>query len=374
MSIEIKPLEWHTPPWSINLSRAVTIIGAYAVWTHHEANGRWFWRLENSIATEGECGSEVEARSAAQSDFDARIRSAIERKAEPVAWEDPETRKKVVRLALKHWNDDQAPCLWNYENRDHYIIRAAFELASSTPPAEPVTDNGEFPDDVMKLAREACKAILGREAHFDHMPKSIASVIMADRAGRMKLRFDNEWLKAKIASDGDCECEAGAALSASPSPVTVESDPVAWTTETNLAAAKHDPELALTMWGKPTGREHVALYRSAPPSPVGESRDARLPDDIIERLLAVGRVEWGTSLYQADEKHVEDFRDTLRITREHFATEADETAIHGVYLEGTGTVLAHTGNSPNSPQHARILVGAWNQLVDMALAAKDQQS
>ncbi|RVI91802.1 hypothetical protein [Sinorhizobium meliloti] len=96
------------------------------------------------------------------------------------------------------------------------------------------------------------------------------------------------------------------------------------------------------------------------------SKALELPDDIVDRLLAVGRVEWGTSLYQTDKKHVEDYSDTLRITREYFATESEETAIHGVYLEGSNTVLAHTGNSPNSPQHARILVGAWNQLVDWA--------
>jgi hypothetical protein len=95
-----------------------------------------------------------------------------------------------------------------------------------------------------------------------------------------------------------------------------------------------------------------------------------LPEDVIDSLLSMGRVEWGTSLHQTDEKHVEDMRDTLRITREYFNTEAEETAIHGVYLEGTNTVLAHTGNSPNSPQHARILVGAWNQLVDVAAAAR----
>lgn len=95
-----------------------------------------------------------------------------------------------------------------------------------------------------------------------------------------------------------------------------------------------------------------------------------LPDDVIESLLAMGRVEWGTSLHQPDEKHVEDLRDTLRITREYFGTEEEETAVHGVYLAGTNTVLAHTGNSPNSPQHARILVGAWNQLVDIAEAAR----
>ncbi len=91
-----------------------------------------------------------------------------------------------------------------------------------------------------------------------------------------------------------------------------------------------------------------------------------LPADIIESLLAIGPVEWGQTFCQSDEKHVDDFRDTLRITREHFGIADEATGIHGVYLEGTGTVLAHTGMSPNSPQHARILVGAWNQLVEIA--------
>ena len=93
---------------------------------------------------------------------------------------------------------------------------------------------------------------------------------------------------------------------------------------------------------------------------------AALPDDIVERVLAIGRVEWGTSHYQTDEQHVDDFRDTLRITREHFKREERVTAIHGLFLAGSNTILANTGNSPNSPQHARILTGVWNQLVDLA--------
>lgn len=91
-----------------------------------------------------------------------------------------------------------------------------------------------------------------------------------------------------------------------------------------------------------------------------------LPDDIVERILSVGRVEWGTSHRQTDEQHVDDLRDTLRITREHFEMGERETAIHYLFLDGSGTVLANCGNSPNSPQHARILAGAWNQLVDLA--------
>lgn len=93
-----------------------------------------------------------------------------------------------------------------------------------------------------------------------------------------------------------------------------------------------------------------------------------LPADIIESLLAIGPVEWGQTHTQTDGKHIDDLEDTLKLTREHFGIEDKETAIHGVYLAGSGVVLAHTGMSPNSPQHARILAGAWNQLVDIAKA------
>lgn len=101
---------------------------------------------------------------------------------------------------------------------------------------------------------------------------------------------------------------------------------------------------------------------------------SELPDDVIESLLKIGKVEWGSTFTQPDEKHVEDLRDTLRLTREYFEMEVGDTAIHGVYLEGTGVVLAHTGMSPNSPQHARILAGAWNQLVDIAESSKGNKT
>lgn len=91
-----------------------------------------------------------------------------------------------------------------------------------------------------------------------------------------------------------------------------------------------------------------------------------LPDDIVESILYIGRVEWGTTHARTDEGHADDLRDTMRLTREHFDIVDEETTMHGLYLEGTNTVLAHTGMSPNSPQHARILAGAWNQLVDLA--------
>jgi hypothetical protein len=95
-----------------------------------------------------------------------------------------------------------------------------------------------------------------------------------------------------------------------------------------------------------------------------------LPADIIESLLKVGRVEWGVSPMQSDEEHISDLRNTLNLTRKYFEMTEAETQIHGVYLEGQGVIVAHTGTSPNSPQHARILSGAWNQLVDLAEAVQ----
>lgn len=118
------------------------------------------------------------------------------------------------------------------------------------------------------------------------------------------------------------------------------------------------------------------IYESAWPDPVRAIAEALmeasmpgtydLPADIVESLLAIGPVEWGQTHTQTDGKHIDDLEDTLRLTREHFGIEDKETAIHGIYLAGSGVVVAHTGMSPNSPQHARILAGAWNQLVDLA--------
>lgn len=103
-------------------------------------------------------------------------------------------------------------------------------------------------------------------------------------------------------------------------------------------------------------------------SPVSQMVGTELPADIVEHLLAIGTADWGTTFCQSDEKHVKDFARSLRITREGAGIEAEETTIHYVCLEGTGTILALAGNSPNSPQTARILAGAWNHLLEIAKA------
>jgi len=43
--------------------------------------------------------------------------------------------------------------------------------------------------------------------------------------------------------------------------------------------------------------------------------------------------------------------------------------MHGLYIGGSDTVLCHTGTSPNSPTHARILTVLWNRFVEEAAIA-----
>lgn len=57
------------------LSGAVTLIGTYRVWTHAEANGRWFWCLDG--VKSGDAQDEGAAKAAAQADYEQRILSAL---------------------------------------------------------------------------------------------------------------------------------------------------------------------------------------------------------------------------------------------------------------------------------------------------------
>ena len=96
-----------------------------------------------------------------------------------------------------------------------------------------------------------------------------------------------------------------------------------------------------------------------------EAKVEGLPKDIALAVAKMGKVEWGAVQPKPDEDHAKSFADSLKLTREYFKTEGDQS-LHGVYLEGTEIVLCHTGTSPNSANNARALTGAWNWLVDQA--------
>jgi hypothetical protein len=77
---------------------------------------------------------------------------------------------------------------------------------------------------------------------------------------------------------------------------------------------------------------------------------------LISRLTpdAQAKWEWGETVVQSDEAHITDFVETLAKTREHFSIKGD-TAISGVFVEGTDIKLAMTGNSPSAGHRAEYL-------------------
>lgn len=89
-----------------------------------------------------------------------------------------------------------------------------------------------------------------------------------------------------------------------------------------------------------------------------------IPPDLAKRMLEVGKIEWGAVANKSDEQHVSDFADSLRLTREHFGLDSGDHALNGCYLAGTETVVCHTGTSPNSATHAKIIAGLWNSVID----------
>lgn len=96
-----------------------------------------------------------------------------------------------------------------------------------------------------------------------------------------------------------------------------------------------------------------------------EQNNDKLPDDIRNALLAMGAAEWGAVGPKDDVAHVSDTADALAATREHFKLEGPQQ-MHGVYVAGSEIAIALTGTSPNSANHARIIVGAWNWLLAKA--------
>jgi hypothetical protein len=101
--------------------------------------------------------------------------------------------------------------------------------------------------------------------------------------------------------------------------------------------------------------------------PVG----ALIPPDIHERVLAVGKVVWSATDPKDDKLHLADLARCIEGTRENYDIPASQPLqMHMLALESDDTTLLGTiGVSPNSGQHARILAGAWNRLVDECTSA-----
>ena len=88
---------------------------------------------------------------------------------------------------------------------------------------------------------------------------------------------------------------------------------------------------------------------------------------MAEAAVRIGKVEWGTTHALPAEGHALHVLNSVNITAEHFEQTEDQK-MHGLYVEGSETVICHTGTSPNSPTHARILAALWNRFVEESIA------
>jgi hypothetical protein len=124
------------------------------------------------------------------------------------------------------------------------------------------------------------------------------------------------------------------------------------------------------MGATPTGSGSQATPEAAKAS----SPSVSIPSAIAEQVLSMGRAEWAATAELTETGHLEHLAESLRLTREHFNFEDVPVRMHGLYLDGTETVLCHTGTSPNSGANAQALAGAWNWLHDQCASAMSARS
>jgi hypothetical protein len=85
--------------------------------------------------------------------------------------------------------------------------------------------------------------------------------------------------------------------------------------------------------------------------------------EMQQAAVAIGKAEWGATKPMSMTSHKQHVGNSVKIIAENF-DQTGPQAMHGLYLEGSETVLGHTGTSPNSGTHARILTALWNRFVN----------
>jgi len=88
-----------------------------------------------------------------------------------------------------------------------------------------------------------------------------------------------------------------------------------------------------------------------------------IPQDVLDLVQRIGRAEWGQTFAHDADGHADHVRESVKLTAENFG-QTEPQHMHGLFVDGTETVICHTGTSPNSPAIAQALTGAWNWLYD----------
>ena len=96
---------------------------------------------------------------------------------------------------------------------------------------------------------------------------------------------------------------------------------------------------------------------------------SHIDDEMMGMVLSCGRGEVGVVEGKTAEEHAADLANSISLTDQEFGTSAPYD-LFGVYVEGSETVLCHTGTSPNSGLRAKAMMGAWNFLHELCRIKK----
>jgi hypothetical protein len=92
--------------------------------------------------------------------------------------------------------------------------------------------------------------------------------------------------------------------------------------------------------------------------------------EMQEAAIVIGHVEWGATDKLDAQSHADHVKQSIENTADFFG-QTELQAMHGLYIKNKETVICHTGTSPNSSMHARILTALWNRFVDEAIQQRN---
>ena len=124
---------------------------------------------------------------------------------------------------------------------------------------------------------------------------------------------------------------------------------------------------AITAWNTRASDAEIARLTEALRS-AEERASLTIPSDIAKAVASIGQVEWGATDEKYAAGHAASVQKSVEMTAVYF-NQTGPQPMHGVYIKGDDVVVCHTGTSPNSGQHARAIVGAWNFMLQHARPA-----
>lgn len=88
---------------------------------------------------------------------------------------------------------------------------------------------------------------------------------------------------------------------------------------------------------------------------------ANIPPEIAKLVATLGPVDWCATDPMTAAEHGQRMTESVQLTEQHFGV-SGRREMQWLCVQGTDTVIAYVGTSPNSGVIARALAGAWNLL------------